>query len=238
MPRDACAFLLFVSASLPFSEDTIMRATPRLSILTLILLLIVPAAIAQEIAPQRRRDAVRSAKTFVAGLESPGECPAIIEADPELAVGVVVRPDPYPFFLFVPQKALEETDFQGKEIGAGHGVPVGYLFGGPMGTPVVNGQLIDWHRMRHTEVQDPKAGKIYFNCLVLTAARQKDGGYLLHAFGTGEEPLFSVRLEKAGKAETSVEVKDLDVKALRLKLALAFGGGWHTSIPFGAPPRP
>ena len=45
-------------------------------------------------------------------------------------------------------------------------------------------------------------------------------------------------LEKTEAAATSVEVKDLDVEALRLKLALTFGGQWRGSVPFGAPPRP
>jgi hypothetical protein len=203
-----------------------------------ILLLVGSAATAQEVAQQRPRDAIRSAKTFVAGLESPGKCLAKIEADAEQAVGVVVRPDPLPFFLFVPQKDLGKVDFQRKEIGTGYGVPVGYLFGGPVGTPVVGGQLVDWHRMRHTVIEDPKAGKLYFNCLVLTVGRAKDGGLLLHVFGTDEEPLFSMPLEKTEAAATSVEVKDLDVEALRLKLALTFGGQWRGSVPFGAPPRP
>ncbi len=56
-----------------------------------------------------------------------------------------------------------------------------------------------------------------FDCLVLTASRKEDDGYVLHAFGTGLEPLFSVPLEKAGKAETSVVVKDVDVQRVAVE---------------------
>jgi hypothetical protein len=213
-----------------------MRANFYPSSVALIVLLISSAVAAQEFSPQKPRDAVRSAKTFVAGLESPGKCPANIEADLARAVGVFIRPDTLPFFLFVPQKALEKTDFEGKEIRKGYGVPVGYLF--PFWVPVVDGQLVEKRQMQNTVYQDPKAGRIDFNCLVLTASRKADDRYYLNAFGTGVEPLFSVPLDKAGKAETSVVVKDLDVERLRLMLEFSFGDGRRASIPFGTRRRP
>jgi hypothetical protein len=213
-----------------------MRANFYPSSVALIALLIGSAAAAQEFSPLRPRDAVRSATTFVAGLESPGKCPANIEADLERAVGVVIRPDTLPFFLFVPQKALEKMDLEGKEIRKGSGVPVGYLF--PFWTPVVDGQLLDKRRLQNTVYHDPKAGRIDFNCLVLTASPMADDRYFLNVFGTGLEPLFSVPLDKAGKAETSVVVKDLDVRGLRLKVELSFGDGRRASIEFGTPRRP
>jgi hypothetical protein len=215
-----------------------MRTNLHPSPIALILLLYSSAAVAQDFAPQKRRDAVRSAKTSLAGLESPGKCPTTIVADPDRAVGVVIRPQTSPFFLFVPQKDLEKTDFQGKEIRKGYGAPVGYLF--PGWTPEVDGQLVDparraalFARMRHAVTQDPTAGKLILDCLVLTASRKEDEGYVLHALGTSEEPLFSVPLEKTAKPETSVVVKDFDLKKLRLKLDLSFGDGWRATIPFG-----
>ena len=66
----------------------------------------------------------------------------------------------------------------------------------------------------------------------------QDDSYLLHAFGTGPEPLFSVPLEKAGKAETAAVVRDIDVQALRMKLELSFGDGRRAAIPFGSPRQP
>jgi hypothetical protein len=216
-----------------------MRPNVHPSPVALILLLFTSVAAAQEFEPQRRREAVRSAKTFVAGLESAGKCPADIEADLEGAVGLVIRPQTLPAYLFVPQKNFEKTDFQGKEVGTGYGVPVGYLFPGPISHPVVAGQLVEFGRgkERYTVVEDANAGKLIISCFVLTASRAKDGSYLLHVFGTGEEPLFSVPLEKVGKTKTSMEVKELDVQAVRLKLALTLGTGWGASFPFGAPPR-
>jgi len=210
-----------------------MRANLHESPVSLILLLIGSAAAAQEFSPQRPRDAVRTAKSFLACLDSPGKCPANIDADPERAVGVGIRPQPLPFFLFVPQKGLEKTDSQGKEIRQGNGVPVGYLFVFLAWTPVVDGQLVDRQRLQNAVYQDPKAGRLDINCLVLTASRKEDNGYVLHAFGTGLQPLFSVPLAKAGKAETSVAVRDTDVQALRLKLEISFGDGWRATIPFG-----
>jgi hypothetical protein len=220
-----------------------MNNAHRSAVVCLTLCALAPEVSAQEFAPQKPRDAVRAAKSFVSGLESPGKCPVDIDAALDGAVGVVVRPDTLPFFLFVPQKGLEKTDFQGKEIRKGYGVPVGYLF--PFWTPDVDGQLIDRRRMQNTVYQDPKAGRIDFNCIVLTAGRKEDDGYVLHAFGTGAEPLFSVPLAKsdlgrkvAGKALTSVLVKDLDVQSLRLKLELTFNDGRRALIPFGTPRRP
>jgi hypothetical protein len=213
-----------------------MRANLHRSLIAL--LMISSAAVAQGFAPQRRRDAVRSAKTYLAGLESPGRCPANIDADPELAVGVVVNAQISPFSLFVPQKDVEKTDFQGKEVESGYGVPVGYLIPTGIDYLIVNGHLVEWPKMRHTVVEDAQAGKLIFNCLVLTASRAKDGSYLLHVFGTGVEPLVSVPLENIGKTKTSVEVKDLDLKAVRLKLVLTLGAGWRASIPLGTRPMP
>jgi hypothetical protein len=208
-----------------------MNVERRSALVLPILLMFARAAWAQEFSPQKHRDAVRSARTYVAGLESPGECPANIEPDLERAVGVICDDQTLPFFLFVPQKALEKTDFQGQEIRKGFGVPVGYLFG--HWSPVIDGQLVESDRMLHTLYQERPAGDLRFNCLALTASRKEHDGYVLHAFGTGEKPLFSVPLEKAEKGETAVLVKDLDVPGLRLKLELSFGPGRRASIPFG-----
>ncbi len=216
-----------------------MRMTFHPSCISVIALLVGSAADAQEFSPQRPRDAVRTAKSFLAGLESPGKCPARVEADPEHAAGVGIRPQTLPFFLFVPQKDLEKADFQGKEVHQGYGVPVGYLFTFLAWMPVVDGQLVDRGRMQNAVYEDPKAGRLDINCLVLTASRKEDTRYVLQAFGTGSQPLFSVPLEKAGKKlGNSIEVKDVDVQALRMKLELSFGAGWRASMPFGSPHQP
>jgi hypothetical protein len=236
---DSLAPLFFSFILLP-PKDIVMRANLHLSLVTLILLIFTSVATAQEFAAQRRRDAVRSAKTFVAGLESPGDCPVEIETNQDGAVGVVIRPQTLPFYLFVPQKNLEKTDFEGKDVGTGFGVPVGYLFPGPIGDPVVDGKLVYFGRdkLQNTVVEDAIAGRLILSCFVLTASRAKDGSYRLHAFGTDKKPLFSVPLEKVEKTNTSMEVKDLDLKAVRLKLTLTLGTGWRATFPFGAPPRP
>ena len=217
-----------------------MRASLRLSPIALVLLLVNSSATAQEFSKLTRGEGVRFAKIFVAGLEPPGTCPADIEADPDRAVGVVIRPQTLPYYIFVPQKNLEKTDFEGKDVGTGYGVRVGYLVPGPICRPIVDGQLVDFatDKVRHTVIQDEIAGKLIWDCYVLTASRAKDGRYLLHAFGTGEKPLFSVPLKKVGKTKTSMEVKDLDVKAIRLKLTLTLGAGWRATFPLGRAPRP
>ena len=212
-----------------------MRTKVIASVLVAGPLLIVPGSRAQEFPAQRARDAVRAAKSFLAGLESPGKCPVSVEADPERAAGVANPPDTLPFFLFVPQKALEKIDFRGEEVRKGYGVPVGYLF--VFWVPVVEGRLVERPRMQNTVYQDPKAGRLDFPCLVLTAGRKEEGHGVLHAFGTEKVPLFSVPLEETGKAGTSLEVKDVDVRELRLKLGLSFGGR-RASIPFGTPRQP
>jgi hypothetical protein len=132
---------------------------------------------------------------------------------------------------------LDKTDFQGQGVGKGPGVPVGYLVS--MWLPVIDGKIIDWHRVQHTVVQDPKAGKLYFNCLVLSTSRKEDGTFVLHAFGTGEKPLFSVplKLENEQQSKPSIEIKDIDVKALRFTLDISFAGRW-ASVLFGTPRGP
>jgi hypothetical protein len=55
----------------------------------------------------------RNARRGLAVLESPGNCPANIEPDLGHAVGVVCDDQTLPFFLLVPQKALERLDLQG-----------------------------------------------------------------------------------------------------------------------------
>jgi dipeptidyl aminopeptidase/acylaminoacyl peptidase len=195
------------------------------------------ASLAQELAAQRARDAIRCAKTHMAGLESPGDCPVSIDADVDKAVGIVVRPQVDSFLLFVPQKGLDKTDFQGRAVRKGHGVPVGYIVS--MWLPVLDGKIIAWHRVQHTVVQYPKAGKVYFNCLALSTSRKEDGSYLLHAFGTGEKPMFSapLKLEKEHKGKPSVEIKSIDVKALRFTAEISFEGR-RASIVFGSLTHP
>jgi hypothetical protein len=193
---------------------------------------------AQEIAPQKQRDAVRVAKSFLAGLEPAEKCPLEVEADPDEALGILIRGDTLPLFLFVPQKGLAANGLEAEEQHEAYGVPLGYLFTGTLGTPLVDDKFVDWHTMRHTVYHHPKAGKLYFNCLVLTVGRKSDGSHAVHVFGTGEKPLFSVPVKTVDAAETAISVKDFDVQALRLKLELSFGKSRRASIPFGGQPHP
>ncbi len=193
---------------------------------------------AQEIAPQKQRDAVRVAKSFLAGLEPAEKCPVEVEADPDQALGILMRGDTLPLFLFVPQKGLDTNGLEGEEQHEGDGAPLGYLFTGTLGTPLVDDKFVDWHTMRHAVYHHPKAGKLYFNCLILTVGRKSDGSHALRVFGTGEKPLFSVPVKTVDAAETAISVKDFDVQALRLKLELSFGQRKRASIPFGGPPHP
>ncbi len=220
--------------------------SPLHPILALVFLLSATSVVtaqeaAPEVAPQSRGDAIRSAKIFLEGLQPHRKCPLKVDTAPARSIGVKVAVDPYPLFLFVPSKDLETAGIEGKGAETEYGVPVGYLFAGiGFGNPVINGQLADWQGLGHTVVQDPKIGLLYFNCMILSASRSKDGTHRLHLFGDSARPLLSVPLEKANKsakAETALKVKDLDIAALRLKLSLNLGK-WEASLPFGARPHP